>query len=1393
MKFKSKALDANIASYHVDVEIDSRYQAIQDVMADLYGLREQLAVFLKELSHPYKNWQFIVNEARIYSLDYIHVLKTHERGPAAARLYVDIFMDALVLGKRPEIKGDAADNLLFFIQKLIPETKTELPGLSWVLDHAFQKAFALEEALFFCFIKGHYPIPRTAKQLLASQADFSPGYENLNRLLIRSYKGAFSYWLGERDPDTWFEGEKLLPEERSHIQSVLAEINHQKIQKCRIRLDEIESGFNIAEMAATKALILLPGYRDILEAYRRISAKLVSGHLDPMRENHFKLLYLFRIMNISGLSSIHEDTLRDINRSLTWIITHQGYWDLEKVIRTTFSILKERHGEYPVTALSCVVNMGRAIFKTVDIDMVNFFIDHVIDLGFEAPMPEGIDKDWSLRINPAHILNVRSWLELIELNPKWSTRLLSALIIHLAASGIYIKDTDLFPRDITRLLNSNIFPVYNLAKQLFRLFPSYFNDIGAEGVLRDISTRIDEIFQRKDPLVHFLRKQSHVESSNFTVYLMESVLRFWLTGEKDPLAPFVPPEVYDAIDSSGIYVTGMNRIFKAIRSEGFEVPDDLFTESMREIAPIIQSVGDASEMDRERAELAVLFYKHLKHKYRLDMGDLNGMLSHLKTWGFPDVQELSEALGQKSADQRLEGLLSYMEKLQGLILSEKRFEIQEDIYKKRHFTVDIPSMYGTYHELKFDALGLTLRLESMVRVLFENLIGEIDLNLITKATFTEILHLLELFNRALCLDGINSGEFRHQLDFLTQAIETTGVTFTQYLDIFKGFARAVRHITNDHYQNIHEQNLNRIVTGLPEDRLLKKYDPKTPFEESERRTDRISEIFFRDRIAQSMGLPQLDIFLTRILNTLFNQANKLPTDKLHLLLNYNPKKALVALTEEKCRNLGVLQLGNKGFNMAVLRQYGMPVPPGTIITTEVFRSLGIVQAYKPAFENFKKQIARRIQWLEKVSSKKYGNRDNPLLLSVRSGSSISQPGMMDTFLDVGLNRKIAEGLGRKTENPWFAWDNYRRLVQGFGMAKGLSRDDFDALIREYKRKTGALLKSQLTGAQMRDLALAYENLVADHGHVFCQDPFDQLLDIIFAVFKSWNSSKAKTYRQIMGISDDWGTAVTLQVMVYGNLSKQSGSGVFFTHNPRWSADHIRLWGDFTLGNQGEDVVSGLVHTLPISIKQQEVEMRETDITLETHFPEIFKTLVQWAHELVDKRGWSPQEMEFTFESPAAGDVYVLQTRDMAMRERKKVLAFDPEQLAVKTYLGHGVAVSGGAMSGRLVFSLEEIEAWRQKEPGIHLILARQDTVPDDIREIFAADGLLTARGGLTSHAAVVAHRLGKTCVVGCENMTCSEDKKECRFNEITLFSGDFISINGREGSVYMGRISIREA
>jgi pyruvate,orthophosphate dikinase len=1389
---KSKALEANIAEFQFDVAIDAKYSTLQEVISKYYGLMEGLNTFLKELSHPLKNWRFIVVEARKYALEYFHLLKNHPKGPQAARTLVNIFSETIASNASVDVKADAIDNLILFLQKLLKDSGSSRVKFVPLVDDTFQQIFNLSDELFDLFVKSYYQINRLADYFLDGSPRPAQNFKAINSLLIKYFQRTYDYWLNEGDPLSWFisESDGIAPENR--FDKIFQNISHAQLRQWKIELDHIEQQMPLESEEVLKRLLRLPGFSQIVEEYRQVPHALFQKGDHNRRGHHLKLLFLFHIMNVSGLSLIHEETLRDINQTLTWIISNENYRIIQNLIRKTFSILKERAGAYPATALNCVLNMGKGVYKTDELDLVNFFIDSLIDFGFQAPMIEGVDNEWKIKVNSYHLLNIRIWLELVELKPKWSYRLLSGLIIHLSLCGIFIRDIDLFPRDITRLLNSGIGPVYNLAKQLTRLFPTYFNDIGAEGRLRDISTRIDEVAHRRDILVHFLRKQSHVESSNRIIPFMQAIFKFWHTRDKECLMPFVPPSIYEQIEPQGPFVDGMHHIMTQLQAADLKIPDDFLSIHDDEIKQQIYRIADASDVDLQRFEHALTLYKLLNQKYNLNYLELESYISQLKTEALPDLKRLEIALVEPESKKRLFMILDYLEKLKNIVLSDKPYEIREDIYKKRHITIDIPSMYGSYHEMKFDCMGLTLRLESMVNVLFEALIEDIDLNLITKATFYQIYSLLRLFDKALKLDGILSLEFERQLEFLAHSLEVRGFTQTQYLDIFKGFAQAVNNIINDYFNNVHGQNLTRIARQIPVERILPKFLPQTVTVDREKLQHRVSEVFFRDRITLSLGLQQLDLFLSRILSTLFQQSYKLPKDQLRLLLRYDPQNAMTQSDSSMSRVTGIIHLGNKGLNMVRLKSYGYPVPPGFIITTEVFRCREIIDSYPPAEDNFRQQIAQNIVRLETSTAKKFGDPQNPLLISVRSGSSISQPGMMDTLLDVGNNEEITQGIANRTGNAWFAWDNYRRFLQCYGMAHGLKRDDFDAIIADSKQQAGIPFKREFTGEQMKKIALAYKQMVRDSGIEIVETPYDQLYLAIKSVLDSWESPRAKTYRKIIGISDDWGTAVTVQQMVYGNRSRQSGTGVVFTHNPRWSGDTLKLWGDFTVGNQGEDVVAGLVKTMPISIFQQEIEMRETDMTLETHFPEIYDTLEEWAHDLTDARGWPPQEVEFTFESESPQDLFLLQTRDMAIREKKRVLAFEFESDSPHVYLGHGVGVSGGAMSGRLIFTLEEIEEWRIMEPGTSLILARNDTVPDDIREIHAADGLLTARGGLTSHAAVVAHRLGKTCVVGCTTLDCSEQAKYCLFNDLHVNSGDYISIDGQEGSVYQGLIKVKE-
>jgi pyruvate,orthophosphate dikinase len=327
---------------------------------------------------------------------------------------------------------------------------------------------------------------------------------------------------------------------------------------------------------------------------------------------------------------------------------------------------------------------------------------------------------------------------------------------------------------------------------------------------------------------------------------------------------------------------------------------------------------------------------------------------------------------------------------------------------------------------------------------------------------------------------------------------------------------------------------------------------------------------------------------------------------------------------------------------------------------------------------------------------------------------------------------------------------------------------------------------------MKEVALAYREAVEKIGIEIIDDPESQLNTVISQVFSSWFSKKAQEYRDIMGLSEHWGTAVIVQAMAYGNLNHTTGSGVIFTQNPHKTDDSVVLWGDYAVANQGDDIVSGLVRTLPVSNEQRTFEGRITDKSLQDSFPEIYNELQRFVLDLINRHRWSAQEIEFTFEGAEKHNLYFLQSRDMTITKQESLKAFVPSQKLSAQHLSNGIGVGGGALSGAAVFNLDEIHDFREQDPYLPLILIRSDTVPDDIMLISSVDGLLTARGGSTSHAAIIANRLGKTCVVGCNYLIVKEHEKQCTINEQIIKTGDFLSIDGRSGSVYFGKHPVQK-
>lgn len=1400
----SDALKANLLETAAPVVINPAYAPLQDIVCRYQGLSRKLETLLYEISHPFRNWKLIIPELRAFVLKNLGHYRDHEHGPEAFSLFMSIFFDALRDSTRNDLLLQRIiEAMLAYADKLIQSLDGDsLFRFEQVFSSFFDALRELETTdppVMLSMVQGHHPVRKMALQMMALRSrhpdrpfDFTALALLMRAILRRNYR----YWLHEEDPLPWFEKQCGSFCRDWHGQELLVAISHQHIRKCQQTLETIE--FTGDHRAGLEVIVTLPNHMDIVRLYKEIPAKMVD---DPAggAEAHFvenrKLLFLFRIMDTKGLSLIHEETLREINRSLVQLIRKQTFEEIEQFFITTFHLLKANVRRYPHTSLQCIQVIGNEVFKRGNSRLVEAFLWEAVRFGFQYANVRGVDEDWQPIANPAHLTNIRIWLDLIEQEPKWCSTLFSALIINLRLSGTCVRDTDLFQRDITELLNHPIGPIYNLAKQFTKLMPVFFNEIGAEGELRDVSTDLDELHKRRDPLVHFLRKQAHVESSNLIVGFIEAIFTFWITLDRSYLREYLPEEVLRQVESAGPYVEVLHKLALRIKKDlRFTRMSQILAWRDDERQRYLDAQQDLEEVERQRFALLVRMYKLLHLKYNLSLPEIHTQLHQAIGAGFPELAKLLPVLEQDDPFRCLEALLDQLEHLRRIILSNEKFEPKEEIYYKRHIAVDIPSVYGRYSERKFDALGLTFRLESLANIYLERLFDTVNLSFITQVTFIRILKCLRLFSRALEIDGISSRRLDTYISLLASSIGIKRFSYTQHLDIMRGLSEGVKDIIYAYYTNIHQNNLSIIVPQIGKDNLLPKYHGSWDEKNMPENVLRLSEIFFRDLIATTFGLQHLDNFIGKVIRTLEAQKDILDEETLDLLMTYNPEKAISSLHDENLRTHNLIHLGNKGFNLVVLQREKIPVPPAFIITTEIFRCYRAVRKFDRARDEYMRRVRTAITSVEQLTGLVYGSPEKPLLLSVRSGSAISMPGIMSTIHNVGANEELVEEyVASHPESKYFAWDNFRRFLQSWGMANGMEREDFQELMNAHKKRHQVLYKKDFSPEQMRQLALNYQQAVRKRGFGMPEDPWLQLIGAVDMVFDSWHTPKAREYRHLMRVSDDWGTAVIVQSMVYGNLTMQAGSGVLFTAHPYRKVRRVALWGDYAPGDQGEDIVSGLVTSHPISVEQAEIDGRDENKSLERLFPKVYQRLLGISRELVYEKEWNPQEIEFTFEGPEPEQLFILQTRDMITIKKKEHLnVFVDSDLAHKAILAKGIGVSGSAMSGKAVFNEENISRLRRDEPGTPLILIRRDTVPEDIREISLTDGLVTSRGGQTSHASVVATRLEKTCVVGCRDMQVFETEEYAEINGTRITFGTPIAIDGRHGLLIEGNYPLRE-
>ena len=487
-------------------------------------------------------------------------------------------------------------------------------------------------------------------------------------------------------------------------------------------------------------------------------------------------------------------------------------------------------------------------------------------------------------------------------------------------------------------------------------------------------------------------------------------------------------------------------------------------------------------------------------------------------------------------------------------------------------------------------------------------------------------------------------------------------------------------------------------------------------------------------------------------------------------------------------------LGGKGANLAEMINLGMPVPPGFTITTEVCKYF--YQNNHKFPENFDLNIKKSVQKMEKSTNKKFGDTNNPLLVSVRSGAKFSMPGMMDTVLNLGLNDRTVFGLSKQTNNARFALDSYRRLLHMFGdVVLGIDKQVFESVLEKIKDRLKIKLDTELKEDDLRDIVLKYKKIIRQETKKpFPQDPWKQLTMAVNAVFESWNIPRAQTYRRLNQIPDDLGTAVNIQVMVFGNLGYDSATGVGFTRDPATGED--KFYGEYLINAQGEDVVAGIRTPKQIQLLKKEM-------------PLIYKQLYILTKRL-EKHYKDIQDFEFTIEK---NKLYILQTRtgkrtahaaikiavDMVkeklITQGQAILRIQPEQISQLLHpiinsetkvniIANGLPASPGAGVGQVVFCADEAVEKSKVGP---VILVRTETCPDDIHGMSVSEGVLTVHGGMTSHAAVVARGMGKCCVVGCESIRVDEKNKKIIIGNLVIKAGDWVSLNGTNGQVILGK------
>ncbi len=1369
----SDALRANLATTAQEVVIPDRYLPLLDAVTGLHGVRAALAETMSEYFHTFRSAELLVDG---FQTTLLRNWSYFERADGREDLFG--LLGELVVGLLES--GLTGDEFSLLLRALLTWSADVLGGA-----HAgeYDAPLAAVSAALVRVLPEHEAeflerdtLLRNLTEHAASRPALAPGYEALYRAVLGA---GYRRVRDNLDVPAWAlsQGEHLT--DPGAVAGQFAFLTGRRVSTLLKALD-----------AAPDDRLLTPAF----PVFTTVLGEAIDALFRVENlEDRFAVCLFF--LKDETLGYRQKEVMADLLGVVKQMMQPDRHTDAIRILARLTAFFRDRDNEFLLTRFACYEAIGVAIGEAGNVNAADHLIEDILYWKFQYPEIRGATDEWETVVNPYHLPKIRCWMHIIESNPALFERLAAALNVQLKLGGIFIADTDLFQRDVTRFLNADIRPIYFVAKQLLRTLPVYFNEVGAEGELRAVSTQIDEICGRRDTLMHFLRKQVHAESSNRMVAFSREALRYWLTLDPAGLEPFLSANTLGAIRGEDTWARGPHEVLAALAAAAGG-PDEALAELVALTPDELQvrlGPGQAGDGDgrtpaaiaRRRVALLVRTHQLLARKYSLSADDIGTTVARDLMLDGRTRRRFEAALarwqarpGRRTRDALLDACLALLEALKAIILDPAAASPTENIYQKRHIAAGIPSIYGNYSEPRFDALGLSFRVENLVGRLLDDVVAEGVEHYVTRASLRRMQEALRRFERALAADGVDSRALDANLDMLESSFALRNFTFRQYQNVFQFLAHSVTELSSTSVLS-HEQVLHAVLVN----------DPRQ-CEARGLSVDAVAELVLREVLVSGLGLQALDRYLSAALRQISMLNGRLDSRGLTRMMNYDPERLVSPIHKARRGTDDQTTLGFKGLGLKQMTAYGHRVPEGFVLSTELFGAMPAM-SYPPLYDDTIRRVHKAVGALERQLGLRLGDPRRLLLLSIRSGAAISMPGLMTTFVNVGLNDELVEAFAGRPETSWAAWDSYRRFLQSWAMSYGIDRHFFDAIMTEFKSRYGVEQKLDFTSAQMREIAFAYKSRARDHGVVFVDDPFAQVVACMRKVLESWDSAPARVYRQYIGVAEEWGTAVVVQRMVFGNLNRESGSGVTFTNNPlEPHSRQVRLFGDFAVRSQGEDLVGGLVFPWPISEAQRlgSLTYRGTEHSLERDFPDIYQQLLAVARDLVGEREFDPQEIEFTFESPAASDLYILQKRSAVQEQTRDAAYFDTTSSNYGPPVAVGMGVAGGAYSGRVAVNAEQIDQLVAEAPDENIVLLRPDTVPEDIGMITRVSGILTARGGTTSHAAVTAKRLGKTAVVECVDLDVVEKEGTVRLAGRELAVGDWVSIDGRTGNIFFGRI-----